>query len=78
MKNNAPQGSRFEPAKRFEAKHSTDSLKRIVANASLKADMYRLASIDGDTPCVRKMITQHQNVAASAEAEIILRSIFKY
>lgn len=78
MKNNAPQGSKFEPAKRYQTNQSNETLKRIAAKATLEADMHRLASIDGDTPCVRKLITQHQNIAASAEAEIILRSIFKY
>ena len=77
MKSNAPQGSKFIPAKRFHTQQSNRALKQISTSAILEADKYRLASIDGDAPCARKLINQQQNLAASAETEIILRSIFK-
>lgn len=75
---NTPQSSTFIPAQRLSDQKSDDMLKQLSLQAILEADKCRLASIDGDTPCIRKHITQQHKVAACAETEIILRSIFKY
>ncbi|PIE41732.1 MAG: hypothetical protein CSA49_02030 [Gammaproteobacteria bacterium] len=78
MKHNAPQDSQFIPAKRLSTNKSNEALKQISAKAVLSADMHRAASLDGESPCITRLIQQHHNLAAAVETEIILRSIFNH
>ncbi len=66
----------FVPAKRFKTQRSIVSLENIAYNATLMADRERVAAFDGESSYSVCVIECQQSLAATAQAEIILRRIF--
>ena len=66
----------FVPAKRFKTQRSVATLENIAYNANLMADRERVAAFDGETSYSACVIECQQSLAATAQAEIILRNIF--
>ncbi|OUR91746.1 hypothetical protein A9Q81_17530 [Gammaproteobacteria bacterium 42_54_T18] len=66
----------FVPAKRFKTERSIATLGVIAYNANLMADRERVAAFDGESSYSACVIECQQSLAATAQAEIILRRIF--
>ena len=70
------QADRFVPADRFKQKQSVAALRKLAEASLLAANKERVAALDGEGEISTTFITRKESIAAVAQTEIILRSIF--
>ena len=70
------QASTFVPAHRFKQKQSVVALQKLAEVSLLAANQERVAALDGEGEVCTSFINRKESIAAVAQTEIILRSIF--